>query len=288
MIFDLENIDPVFAGFPANSSYCARTSDLWRTILHQFGSRDDLRRCAILFVQDYVGSPHFTQRNFFSDYGIAMLAESPAISDRITRSAIFEPWSHVENASRPQVVADVCVCVNQALDRRRVIKVSQEQWYAVGRIRPSSEDSASRSGVRISNIVEEGRVEYVPVRVPFPISPGPSNLRVCSGKSKKKTISRSSVKRRFKVASPPPASQQHRIVEDLGFSAALDRHQFCNTSWHSESKRKAAPVFQGGLPLLLFSSPTLGVPLHHFIRCYLSSSALWNCFASFNYILIFM
>ena len=179
--------------------------------------------------------------------GIAMLSESASISDRITRSAIFEPWSHVETTSRSQVVADVCGCVTEALDRRGVVKDS-EQWYAVGGIRPSSEDSTSRSGVRISNVVEEGRVEYVPVRVPSFISTGPSNLRVSSGKSKKRTISRSSVKRRFEIANPPPASRQHRIVEDLRFIAALDRQQSCKKSRRSERKRGAAPVFQGGLP----------------------------------------
>ena len=33
-----------FPGVPANSSYFARTSDLWRAFLHYFGSSDDLRR----------------------------------------------------------------------------------------------------------------------------------------------------------------------------------------------------------------------------------------------------
>ena len=203
---------------------------------------------ANLCVQDFVRSPHSTQRNFFSESGTAMLAESAAISDRITHSAVFEPWSHVETTARSQVVADVCGCVKEVLDRRRVVKGSQEQWYAVAGIRPSSEDSTSRSGVGISKIVEEGRVKYVPVRVPFFISPGPSNLRASSGKSKKRTISRSPVKRRFEIASPAPASQQHRIVQDLSFSAALDRQQSCKKSRRSERKRRAAPVFQGGLP----------------------------------------
>ena len=209
---------------------------------------EDEVHSAILCVQDFTRSPHFTQRKFFSDSRIAMLAESAAISDRITHSAVFEPWSHVETRSRCQVVANVCGFVNEALDRRRVVKDSQEQWYAVGGIKPSSEDSTSRSGVRILNIVKERRVEYVPVHVPSFISPGPSNLRVSSGKSKKRTISRSPVKRRFEIASPPPASQQHRIVEDLSFSAALDRQQSCKKSRRSERKRRAAPVFHGGLP----------------------------------------
>ena len=176
-----------------------------------------------------------------------MLTESAAMSDGITQSAVFEPWSHVETTSRSQVVADVCGCVSEAIDRRRVLKDSQEQWYAVGGIRPSSEDSASRSGVRISNVVEEGRVEYVPVRAPSASVPGPSKLRVSSGKSRKRSVSRSPAKRRFEIASPPPASQQHCLVEDLSFSAALDRQQSCKKSLRSERKRRAAPVFQGGL-----------------------------------------
>ena len=56
------------------------------------------------------------------------------------------------------------------------------------------------------------------------------------------------MKRRFEVASPPPASQHHRIVEDLSFSATLDRQQSCKKSQGSERKGRAAPVFQVGLP----------------------------------------
>ena len=164
-------------------------------------SEDEVRG-ALLCVEDFVRSPHFTQRSFFSGSGIAMLAESAAIWDSIKNRGVFEPWSHLETASRSQVVAEICVCVNQAVDRGRAVKDSQEQLYAVGGIRSSSEDSASRSGVTISNIVEEGRVQYVPVIAPSITVPGPSNLRVSSGKSKKRKISRSLVKRRFETATP--------------------------------------------------------------------------------------
>ena len=209
--------------------------------------REDEVRGVLLCVQDFVRSPYFTQRNFFSDSGVTMLAESAAICDSITNSAVFEPWSHVETASRAQVVAEVCACVNQAVDGRRAVKDSQEQWYAVDGIRPSSEDSASRSGVRISNIVEEGRVEYVPVRALSASVAGPSNLRVSSGKSEEKKISRSPVKRRFENASPPLSSQQHLVVEELSFSAVLDRQQSCEKSERSGRNLRAAPVFQGEL-----------------------------------------
>ena len=50
--------------------------------------------------------------------------------------------------------------------------------------------------------MEEGRVEYVPVRAPSVSVPGPSNLRDSSGKPKKRKISRSPVKKRFEIGSP--------------------------------------------------------------------------------------
>ena len=154
-----------------------------------------------------------------------MSAESAVICESNTSSAVFDSWSHVETASRSPMVAEVGACVTQAVDRRRSVKDSQEQWYVVCGIRPSSEDSACRFGVRISNLKEEGRVEYVPVSVPSISTPVPDNLRVSSGESKRRKISRSPVKRRFKIASPPPLSQQHREVGNLGFNAALDRQQ---------------------------------------------------------------
>ena len=87
---------------------------------------EDEMRGALLCVQDFVRSPHFTQRNFFSDSGVALLTESAAMYDSITISAVFEPWSHLQTASRSQVVAEVCACVNRAVDRRRAVKDSQE------------------------------------------------------------------------------------------------------------------------------------------------------------------
>ena len=87
---------------------------------------EDEMHGALLCVQDFVRSPHFTQRNFLSDSDVTMLAESAAICDSITNSAVFEQWSHVETASLSQVVAEICACVNQAMDRRKAAKYSQE------------------------------------------------------------------------------------------------------------------------------------------------------------------
>ena len=220
-----------FPGVPANSSQCSGEKSIIN--LERVLICEDEVRGALLSVQDFVENSHFTRRNFFSDSGIVMLPESAANSDSITKIAVFEPWSHVETAFCPHIVALVFACVNQAVDRRRAVKDSQEQLYAVDGIRPSSEDSASPSGVRISNVAEEGRVENVPVGVPSINNSGPSNLRVYSGVSNKGKVSRSPVKipRRFEISSPAPSSQQHRVVADLDFSAALDRQQSCRKSW---------------------------------------------------------
>ena len=56
-------------------------------------------RRALLCMQDFARSPHFTQQDFFSHSGGAMLAESAAICDSITSCPVFELWSHVETAS---------------------------------------------------------------------------------------------------------------------------------------------------------------------------------------------
>ena len=197
---------PVFLVLPTDSSYCTWATDLQRKNRHQSGSSHDPRSWSAWRSALRAGfreKSKLYSAKLFSDSGVAMLAESAAVCDSLTNSAVFEPWSHVETVSRSQVVAEVCACVNQAVDRRRVVKDSQEQWYAVGGIRPSSEESAPRSGVRISNMVEEGRVDYVPVRAPSVSFPGRSNLRVSPGISKKRKIIRSPVKRRFETASPP-------------------------------------------------------------------------------------
>ena len=52
-------------------------------------------RGVLLCVQDFVRSPHFTQRNFFSETGLAMLSESVAIADSISSSPVYAPWSVV-------------------------------------------------------------------------------------------------------------------------------------------------------------------------------------------------
>ena len=162
-------------------------------------------RGVLLCVQDFVRSPHSTQRNFFSETGLTMLSESVAIADSIASSPVYAPWSVVASASASQVIADMCACWDRVVLRRRSAKDTSERWYHVGT--PWSE-TASRPGVRISDVVEEGRVEYVPVAPPALGPPGPSRIHFSSS-NRNRNVTRSPLKlpRRFEVSSPPASPQ---------------------------------------------------------------------------------
>ena len=104
---------------------------------------------ALLCVQDFFRSPHFTRRSLFSESGLTVLSESVAIADSITSSPVYVPWSVVKSASASQVIIDLCACWDRVLLRRRSAKDTSERWYHGGTPRI---ETASRPGVRISSI----------------------------------------------------------------------------------------------------------------------------------------
>ena len=72
------------------------------------------------------------------------------------------PCSEVESKSSGQIFADLKTCFEKALDQCRVVKYTSEQWYALGDVRPSSGESSSQYGVRISTVVVERQIDFVP------------------------------------------------------------------------------------------------------------------------------
>ena len=175
-----------------------------------------------------------------------MLSESVAIADSIASRPVYAPWSVVASASASQVIADMCACWDRVVLRRRSAKDTSERWYHGST--PRSE-TASRPGVRISDVVEERRVEYVPV-APSALGPlGPSRIHSSSNKRKRK-VTRSPVNlpRRFKVSSPPASSPRRSLVEDPSFASALAASTSRGESRRSGRDRRAAAVFQMGFP----------------------------------------
>ena len=183
---------------------------------------------------------------FFSVSGLTMLSESVATADSITSSPVYAPWSGVQSACASQVITDLCVCWDRVLLHRRSAKDTSERWYHGGT--PRSE-TTSRPGVRISDVVEEGRVEYVPIAPPAFGPPGPRKIRSSSSRRKRK-ISRSPVKlpRRFEVSSPPASPPRRSFVEDPSFACVLAAPSSRGKSRCSRRDRLAAPIFQMGFP----------------------------------------
>ena len=171
-----------------------------------------------------------------------MLSESVAIADSITTSPVYASRSVVASASASQVIVDMCACWDRVVLRRRSAKDTSERWYHGGTLRS---ETASRPGVRISDVVEEGRVEYVQVGPPVLGSPGPSKIRSPSSNSKRK-ITRSPVKlpRRFEVSSHTAGPPRRSLVEDPSFPSALAASTSRGKSRRSGRDRCAAPIFQ--------------------------------------------
>ena len=85
----------------------------------------------------------------------------------------------------------------------KVIQNITKTMVCVGSVRPSSENLASWSGVRIPSIVEEGASWVHSCQCSSTSAPGPSSLQTSTGKTKKRKVIRNPVKlpRRFESAS---------------------------------------------------------------------------------------
>ena len=217
--------------------------------LDRVAIREDIVRGVLLCVQDFVRDPVFTQRSFFSETGVGMLSEAAALSDSITSSSLYVPWSAVESESSARIISDLKTCFEKALERRRVVKDTSEQWYRLGAVRPSSGESSPQYGVRISTVVEEGQVDYVPVAAPSRKVASQSRHLNSPRKGKKK-VSHSPVNspRQFEVSSPSLSSRKRTVIDDPNFAAALTIESPQGKTRKSGRDRKAAPIFQGGMP----------------------------------------
>ena len=217
--------------------------------LDRVAIREDIVRSVLLCVQDFVRDPVFTQRSFFSETGVEMLSEAAAISDSITSSSLCVPWSAVESESSARIKTDLKTCSEKALERRRVVKDTSEQWYRLGAVRPSLGESSSQYGVRISTVVEEGQVDYMPVAAPSRKVASQSRRLSSPGKGKK-NVSHSpvNVPRQFEVSSSSVSSRKRIVIDDPNFAAALTTESPRGKTRKSGRDRKVAPVFQGGMP----------------------------------------
>ena len=114
--------------------------------------------------------------------------------------------------------------------------------------------------MRISTVVEEGQVDYVPVAAPSRKVASQNRRLTSPGKGKEK-MSHSPVKlaRQFEVSSPSLSPRKRTVIDDPIFAAAMTTAALTTANFaaalttprgktrKSGRDRKTAPIFQGGL-----------------------------------------
>ena len=194
---------------------------------------------AVACVQDFVFVRHplFTQRSSFSETGISMLNTDVTAADAVRNSDRFDSWGAIDVEAGP-VVADVKSCHEKVLSQRKAVKDTRERWFSAETVASSAVgESAPRTTVRISDVVEVGDVQYVAEHEKL-------RLLCCSrsspGKSKNRQASMSPgvSKKQFSVSSPS--------VSRPSFESALEKSFEKSGARRSGRNRRNAPVFQGG------------------------------------------
>ena len=105
--------------------------------------------------------PLFTQRNFFSETGISMLNTAVTAADAVGNISKFDPWGAIGVEAGP-VVADLKSGQEKIVSRRKAVRDTRKRWFSAETVASSAVgETAPRTTVRISDIVELGDVQYV-------------------------------------------------------------------------------------------------------------------------------
>ena len=147
--------------------------------------------------------PLFTQRSFFSETGISMLNTAVTAADAVQNSARFDPWGAIDVEASP-VIADLKSCPEKILSGRKAMKDTRERWFSAETVASSAVgETAPRTSVRISDVVEVGDVQYVAEHEKLGLlccSRSASNPE--KSKKRRAPVSLGVQKKQFSVASP--------------------------------------------------------------------------------------
>ena len=121
---------------------------------------------AICCVQSFVRDPLFTQRDFFTANGISMLLSDVNIAGGVCEDSVYDPCVVISPEGYAAVVADLKRAYDVVVVRRKDARDTSERWFGVASVAFSSVgESSGPQGVRISNVVEVGQLEYLPQSV---------------------------------------------------------------------------------------------------------------------------
>ena len=207
---------------------------------------------SIACAQSFVRSPRFTQRDFFSDNGINLLVFAVNAAGSMRDQLTCELWANVLPEGYEATLVDLRKAYDAVVVRRKEARDPSERWFGVRSIESSGVGEPSCwTGVRISDVVEVGQVEYLSQSLPVrdqpcssttisPRSPG-------KGKSKRSaTPAPAATPERFQFDDESIVLPKGREVysEDPSFECAFKSQEKTAASRRSRRSRCAAPVFQ--------------------------------------------
>ena len=122
---------------------------------------------SIACIQDFVRSPSFIQRNFFSENGINLLVSAVNAAGAMRDQTTCGPWANVLPEGYEATLVDLRKAYDAVVVRRKEARDTPERWFGVRSIESSEVGEPSCwTGVRISDVVGVGQVEYLSESVP--------------------------------------------------------------------------------------------------------------------------
>ena len=207
---------------------------------------------SIACIQHFVQSPRFTQRNFFSDNGISLFVSAVNIAGSIRHQSTCEPWVNVLPEGYEATLMDLRKAYDAMVVRRKEARETSERWFGVHSVVSSEVGEPScRAGVRISDVVEIGQVEYLSESVPARDQPCSSTTISprSPGKGKRKrraTPAPAATPKRFEFDDESIVLPKGRGVyfEDPNFECTLKSQEKTAVFRRNGGSRRAAPVFE--------------------------------------------
>ena len=102
-------------------------------------------------VQHFVSSPQFTQRNFFSENGLAMIRDAISSVGNVTSVSNYFPWKVICGSSSRSVIADLNKANQTVLSPNKKTGRAKERQFSCECVASSegSEVEGSEVGARV-------------------------------------------------------------------------------------------------------------------------------------------
>ena len=179
--------------------------------------REKVKR-TVACVQDFVRHPLITQRNYFSKTGISLLNTAVATADAVRNSSNFDHWGAIGVEAGP-VISDLKSCREKNVSGRKAVRDTRERWFSAETVASSTVgETAPRTTVRISDVVEVGVVQYLAEHEKFGL-PCCSQSESRPGKSTKRRapVSPGVTKQQFSLASPSASRPSFESAHEKSF-----------------------------------------------------------------------